>query len=176
MIDERAQFRQYLTTVGKVEENSRCRGGERFQDTFERSRFQRCGDNRAWELRGAHTLERRPEQSRKVICNQRAGHREFQSTAIRREEPKRGVESVYGIRPEYFTLSRANVGIPARVVVVEPLGSENHVTATVGEQTIMTVFHDRLDIEPEETIWLHPRTDVICLFDKSGQRLSIQSE
>ncbi|MFS8046421.1 ABC transporter ATP-binding protein [Rhizobium sp. BR 314] len=83
-----------------------------------------------------------------------------------------GVEGVYGIRPEYLTLSVANVGIPARVVVVEPLGSETHITATVGQQTIVAVFHDRLDIEPEETIWLQPRTDRICLFGKSGQRLS----
>ncbi|TWB12453.1 carbohydrate ABC transporter ATP-binding protein (CUT1 family) [Rhizobium sp. ERR 1071] len=83
-----------------------------------------------------------------------------------------GVEGVYGIRPEYFTLSPANVGIPARVVVVEPLGSETHITATVGGQTIVTVFHDRLDIEPEGTIWLQPRTERICLFDAGGRRLT----
>jgi multiple sugar transport system ATP-binding protein len=83
-----------------------------------------------------------------------------------------GLEGVYGIRPEYFTLWPETVGIPARVVVVEPLGSETHVTATVGEQTIVTVFHDRLGIEPEETIWLQPRTDRICLFDADGKRLA----
>ena len=82
------------------------------------------------------------------------------------------VEGVYGIRPEYFCLSSENAGIPARVVVVEPLGSETHVTATVGEQTIVTVFHDRLSIEPEETIWLQPRTERICLFDATGKRLT----
>lgn len=82
------------------------------------------------------------------------------------------VEGIYGIRPEYFTLSAANVGIPARVVVVEPLGSETHVTATVGEQTIVTVFHERLNIEPEQTIWLQPRTERICLFDAGGRRLN----
>lgn len=54
-------------------------------------------------------------------------------------------------------------------MVVEPLGSETHVTATVDEQTIVTVFHDRLDMEPEETIWLQPRTERICLFDTGGR-------
>ena len=83
-----------------------------------------------------------------------------------------GVEAIYGIRPEYFTISAESNGIPARVVVVEPLGSQTQLTATVGEQTIVTVFHERLEIQPDETIWLQPRTDRVCLFDASGRRMA----
>ncbi|MBM7044031.1 MULTISPECIES: ABC transporter ATP-binding protein [Rhizobium] len=83
-----------------------------------------------------------------------------------------GTEAVYGIRPEYFTISPTGIGIPARVVVVEPLGPETQVTATVGEQTIVTVFHERLTIEPDDTIWLQPRAERVCLFDTNGRRLT----
>lgn len=83
-----------------------------------------------------------------------------------------GVEAIYGIRPEYFTISAEGTGIPARVVVVEPLGSQTQVTATVGAQTIVTVFHERLEIEPDETIWLQPRTERVCLFDAGGRRMA----
>jgi multiple sugar transport system ATP-binding protein len=83
-----------------------------------------------------------------------------------------GTEAVYGIRPEYFAISPTDTGIPARVVVVEPLGPETQVTATVGEQTIVTVFHERLTIEPDDTIWLQPRAERVCLFDTNGRRLT----
>ena len=83
-----------------------------------------------------------------------------------------GTEAVYGIRPEYFAISPTDTGIPARVTVVEPLGPETQVTATVGEQTIVTVFHERLTIEPDDTIWLQPRAERVCLFDTNGRRLT----
>jgi multiple sugar transport system ATP-binding protein len=83
-----------------------------------------------------------------------------------------GTETVYGIRPEYFTLGQAGTGIAAKVVVVEPLGPETQVTATVGEHTVVTVFRERINIEPDETIWLIPQAERVCLFDKAGKRLN----
>jgi multiple sugar transport system ATP-binding protein len=83
-----------------------------------------------------------------------------------------GTETVYGIRPEYFTLGPAGTGIAAKVVVVEPLGPETQVTAAVGDQTIVTVFRERINIEPDETVWLIPQAERVCLFDKAGKRLN----
>ncbi|TIX88051.1 sn-glycerol-3-phosphate ABC transporter ATP-binding protein UgpC [Rhizobium sp. P44RR-XXIV] len=83
-----------------------------------------------------------------------------------------GTDAIYGIRPEYFAISAANTGIPARVVVVEPLGSETQVTAKVGEQTIVIVFHERISIEPDETVWLQPQAERVCLFDTNGRRIA----
>src|SRR5882762_3995882 len=41
-------------------------------------------------------------------------------------KPK-GTKAVYGIRPEYLAMSSKEPGIPAKVMVVEPLGSETQV-------------------------------------------------
>lgn len=60
-----------------------------------------------------------------------------------------GTEAFYGIRPEYFTISPASSGIPARIVVVEPLGPETQVTVAVGTRTVVTMFHDRISLQPD---------------------------
>lgn len=57
-----------------------------------------------------------------------------------------GTEAIYGIRPEYFAIALAGSGIPARIVVVEPLGPETPVTASVEEQTVVTMFHERINV------------------------------
>lgn len=83
-----------------------------------------------------------------------------------------GVKAVYGIRPQYVKLSSDGTGLPATVVVVEPLGSETQITATIGNQTIVTLSQDRVSISPDETIWLAPQVDRVCLFDESGRRIN----
>lgn len=83
-----------------------------------------------------------------------------------------GAEVVYGIRPEYFSMTANGSGIPATVVVVEPLGPETQVTATIGNQTVVAMFRERLNIQPDETIRLLPQVERICLFDKAGKRIN----
>ena len=83
-----------------------------------------------------------------------------------------GTEAIYGIRPEYFTMSPTGSGIPARIVVIEPLGPETQLTATVGGQTVVTMFHERISVQPDETIWLQPQADRVCLFDTAGRRMT----
>ncbi|GLS19667.1 sugar ABC transporter ATP-binding protein [Labrys miyagiensis] len=86
-------------------------------------------------------------------------------------KPK-GTKAVYGIRPEYLAMSPKDSGVPAKVMVVEPLGSETQVIAILGEQTVVTVSHERITVEPDETIWLSPQTERACLFDEAGRRIN----
>ncbi|MCR6501313.1 sn-glycerol-3-phosphate ABC transporter ATP-binding protein UgpC [Shinella sp. CPCC 101442] len=81
-------------------------------------------------------------------------------------------KGVYGIRPDYLKLSTGEVGFPAKIVVVEPLGSETQITATVGDQTVVILSHDRVSVEPDETIFLAPQVERVCLFDEAGRRIS----
>jgi multiple sugar transport system ATP-binding protein len=83
-----------------------------------------------------------------------------------------GTEAVYGIRPEYFAMGRSGEGVAAKVIVVEPLGPETQVTASVDDKTIVTVFRERVGIEPDDTIWLRPQADRVCLFDAAGRRIN----
>lgn len=87
-----------------------------------------------------------------------------------------GSEAVYGIRPEYFTMGQfggqSGEGVPAKVIVVEPLGPETQVTASIGDKTIVTVFRERISVEPDDTIWLLPQADRVCLFDTAGKRIN----
>lgn len=85
---------------------------------------------------------------------------------------KAGQRGVYGIRPEYWRFCEKGSGIPAKVIVVEPLGSETQVTFSVADQTLVAVFRERLGILPDETVWLQPQTDKICLFDQDGARVA----
>src|ERR1039458_3747468 len=49
-----------------------------------------------------------------------------------------------GIRPEHFLLDSKS-GAPAKVIVVEPTGSETQVVARFFGRDIVSVFHDRVD-------------------------------
>jgi multiple sugar transport system ATP-binding protein len=77
---------------------------------------------------------------------------------------------VYGVRPEH--LERADDGVPAEVVVVEPTGSETQVVARLGQQDIIAVFRERQQVRPGDRIRLRPRASAVHLFDKeTGQRI-----
>ncbi|HEV7345027.1 MAG TPA: sn-glycerol-3-phosphate ABC transporter ATP-binding protein UgpC [Devosia sp.] len=77
----------------------------------------------------------------------------------------------YGIRPEHILL--APNGLPATVLLVEPMGSETQVTMTLGEQTIIGIFRERLTARPGETIGIMPELSAIHLFDAAdGQRIN----
>ena len=82
-----------------------------------------------------------------------------------------GRPTVYGIRPEHFTI--ADDGAEAEIVVVEPTGSETQVFVKLGGQEIVAVFRERHQFKPGEKIRLKPDPKLVHLFDEAtGKRLS----
>jgi multiple sugar transport system ATP-binding protein len=80
-------------------------------------------------------------------------------------------DAIYGIRPEHFEL--VSDGLPATVMLVEPMGSETQVTMTLGEHQVIGVFRERLRAEPGATIHVAPQLNAVHLFDAaSGKRLN----
>ncbi|HET7365934.1 MAG TPA: sn-glycerol-3-phosphate ABC transporter ATP-binding protein UgpC [Burkholderiales bacterium] len=76
----------------------------------------------------------------------------------------------YGIRPEH--LEPAGSGIPAEVVVVEPMGAETEIVAKVGDASLTVMMRGRSNAGPGERIFLAPQATHAHLFDAaSGQRL-----
>jgi len=76
----------------------------------------------------------------------------------------------YGIRPEH--LEPAGNGIPAEVVVVEPMGAETEIVAKVGDASLTLMMRGRASAGPGERIFLAPQATHAHLFDAaSGQRL-----
>jgi multiple sugar transport system ATP-binding protein len=82
-----------------------------------------------------------------------------------------GRKVVFGIRPEHLELTETG-GIPARVVVVEPTGSETHVVLRIGERDLTAVFRERHAFTPGQQVHLTPQPGLIHVFDgDSGDRL-----
>jgi multiple sugar transport system ATP-binding protein len=78
--------------------------------------------------------------------------------------------AVYGIRPEHFRL--AGDGMPAEVVVVEPMGSETLVMLRIGETKLNGVFRERISAKPGDILPILPAAAQAHLFDKTtGDRL-----
>jgi multiple sugar transport system ATP-binding protein len=76
----------------------------------------------------------------------------------------------YGIRPEHLSLEGG--GIPAEVVVVEPMGAEAELVVKVGEQSLTVVTHGRSSAKPGDRISLTPVTEHAHVFDSaSGRRI-----
>ncbi len=76
----------------------------------------------------------------------------------------------YGIRPEHLSLARE--GIAAEVQVVEPMGAETEVLASVGGQTFTVLTHGRAGFGPGEKVFLAPQAAHAHLFDAaSGRRM-----
>ncbi|MFT3974549.1 MAG: sn-glycerol-3-phosphate ABC transporter ATP-binding protein UgpC [Amaricoccus sp.] len=77
---------------------------------------------------------------------------------------------VYGIRPEHIDVGPG--GLPARVSVLEPTGSETQIFARIGEDAIDAVVKDRFDARPGEEISLRIDPRRAHLFDgASGARI-----
>jgi len=77
---------------------------------------------------------------------------------------------VYGIRPEHLSLGEG--GVPARVEIVEPTGSETQIVATLGGQKVVCVFRDRLSTAPGSLLSLKPDLQKVLLFDAgTGNRI-----
>ncbi|RIY02676.1 sn-glycerol-3-phosphate ABC transporter ATP-binding protein UgpC [Aureimonas flava] len=81
-----------------------------------------------------------------------------------------GRAATYGIRPEHIDIGPG--GVPARVSVLEPTGSETQVFAKVGKDSLDAVVKDRIAARPGEEISLRIDTRRVHLFDReTGQRL-----
>jgi multiple sugar transport system ATP-binding protein len=79
--------------------------------------------------------------------------------------------TTYGVRPEHLHVDPEN-GIPAVVVVVEPMGSETQVVLRWGKQQLVGIFRERLAAKPGETIKISPDLAVVHLFDAAGNRIN----
>jgi len=76
----------------------------------------------------------------------------------------------YGVRPEHIALEGG--GIPAEVVVVEPMGAEAELVVKVGETPFTVLAHGRSSAKPGDRISLRPEADNAHVFDaSSGRRL-----
>ncbi|TIS54098.1 sn-glycerol-3-phosphate ABC transporter ATP-binding protein UgpC [Mesorhizobium sp.] len=81
-----------------------------------------------------------------------------------------GRNVVYGVRPEHLEIHPD--GVPAKISVVEPTGSETLVFLRFGEGEMVALFRERHDFKPGDTLRLKPRLDQVHLFDaETGQRL-----
>jgi multiple sugar transport system ATP-binding protein len=77
---------------------------------------------------------------------------------------------VYGIRPEHIDIGEG--GVPARISVLEPTGSETQVFARMGSDPIDAVVKDRLQASPGDEIPLRIDPRRVHVFDgASGARL-----
>ncbi len=76
----------------------------------------------------------------------------------------------YGIRPEHIGLDGG--GIPAEVVVAEPMGAEAELIVKVGETSFTVVTHGRSSAKPGDRISLRPQAQNAHVFDAAtGRRL-----
>lgn len=82
-----------------------------------------------------------------------------------------GTEAILGIRPEYVSISEPGTGFAAKVVVVEPLGSETQITLSAGDHAIVAMTRARSNLQPDETVWIQPQVEHVRLFGADGRRL-----
>ncbi len=76
----------------------------------------------------------------------------------------------YGIRPEHLSVDPA--GIPAKVLVVEPTGSETQILVELGDQQVLAVVRERHDLHPGDEIRLLADANLAHLFDnEDGERI-----
>ncbi|TSE00896.1 sn-glycerol-3-phosphate ABC transporter ATP-binding protein UgpC [Mesorhizobium intechi] len=81
-----------------------------------------------------------------------------------------GQAVVYGVRPEHLEIHPD--GVPAKISVVEPTGSETLVFLRFGDREMVALFRERHDFKPGDTLTLKPRLEQIHLFDaETGNRL-----
>ena len=76
-----------------------------------------------------------------------------------------------GVRPEHFVLAEG--GMPSRVLVTEPTGSELQILADIGGVHVTSLFRERHRFRPGEIISLSVQAGNVHLFEaNSGARLS----
>ena len=81
-----------------------------------------------------------------------------------------GQPVVYGIRPEHIEIGPG--GLPAKVSVLEPTGSETQIFARIGSDAIDAVVKGRVDMRPGDEIALRIDPRAAHIFDgATGARL-----
>ncbi|WFU11527.1 sn-glycerol-3-phosphate ABC transporter ATP-binding protein UgpC (plasmid) [Rhizobium sp. CB3090] len=80
-----------------------------------------------------------------------------------------GREVVIGIRPEDITFAREG-GVPAKVTVVEPTGSETHVALDLEGRELTWVMRERAELTPDQMVNLSLRSSNVHFFDKGTQQ------
>jgi len=84
-----------------------------------------------------------------------------------------GKDVIFGVRPEHIKLAETG-GVEAEVLIVEPTGSETHMTVRLGGQDVVCVMNDRVDAVAGQTIRLSLASGRAHFFDgPSGQRLEV---
>src|SRR5262249_38764127 len=76
----------------------------------------------------------------------------------------------YGIRPEHLEVGKS--GIPAEVMVVEPMGAETELVVRVGASALTVRTHGGASYGPGDRIHVSPQAEHAHLFDAaSGSRI-----
>ena len=79
-----------------------------------------------------------------------------------------------GIRPEHLELDQA--GFPAKILTVEPTGSETQVLMQLARQNVIGILRERIANRPGYMLGLSFQPDRIHQFDaKAGQRLTMSA-
>ena len=74
-----------------------------------------------------------------------------------------GQKIIIGIRPEY--LFPSNNGIPAKIAVVEPTGSETHLLLRANDQDLTCVIRERENYSPGQEVKLTTDQNSIHIFN-----------
>ncbi|MBV7331529.1 ABC transporter ATP-binding protein [Chloroflexi bacterium TSY] len=85
-----------------------------------------------------------------------------------------GQPIVIGIRAENMEtlMQPAGDALKVRVLVVEPLGSQNLLTVKIGDDTVKVSTHPTTDVQPNTDVWLRfPADKIRWIDDKSGRVL-----
>jgi multiple sugar transport system ATP-binding protein len=80
-----------------------------------------------------------------------------------------GRPAILGIRPEHLRLDPA--GVPAEVLLVEPIGAETQVTMRLGDTQVIGVFRERVMLSLGAVIKMMPDAAVHLFDADGGQRL-----
>ena len=82
-------------------------------------------------------------------------------------ELTKGQKIIAGVRPE--NLIPAKSGIPAKIAVVEPTGSETHLLLRGNDQDLTSVLRERRDFMPGQEVNLATKQDGIHIFDQQSK-------
>ncbi len=77
-----------------------------------------------------------------------------------------GRRVVLGVRPEHLVIAPG--GFPAEILVVEPTGSETHIVAQFGAQTLVGVFRERIDRRAGDELTLVAAPESLHFFDAAS--------
>jgi len=80
-----------------------------------------------------------------------------------------GSEVYYGARPTDIYFAEQNSGISAQVVVVEPTGAETEVLLKIGSDTLTLVAQGRVNLKPDDVVYLGVNIEKVHLFDGHTQ-------